>query len=380
MKRHLRQLLFFLCAFLLRLPIWFLIWVIGRTGIFKTVFLIYPIDTSECLDFTPNIKWLRDFFAHRPTPTGLIMHNWMPVGIYCCIACPAIELMRKQNKPQVEAIMARMHWIKKISGARTVGLAGQLGPIFEKRHSIPIEPPFYASTYGNIFSIQAAVNHLAQQDDLKPWNLSVAILGGGELAEQLQEQLRIDGYQMTLVDVQYTRRGTVRLIDEEKADRQLAGTDFVINLFPRGKDFLDCRLHERVPESATIIDFSRPPIPVSAVPQKVFMGNRVQRDGTRFFMRLPGGWKGHELPACSMPTLVAALGGVTADSVEVFRSAARQMSFRSALETPGLAPFATLKSGFMQLTSRLAPAPHGAESLLLKPSRFETGGSVKRLV
>jgi len=376
MKRSLRQLLFFLYAFVLRIPVWFLIWAVGRTGIFKTVFLIYPIDTSECLDFTPNIKWYRNFFAHRPTPAGFIMHNWMPVGIYCCIACPALELMRKQNKPQVEGIMERMRWIKKISGARTVGLAGQLGPIFEKRHGIPIEPPFYASTYGNIFSIQDAVNHMARKADRKPWNLSIAILGGGELADQLKDRLGADDYQMTLVDVRYTRKGNARLIDEEKADKQLAGMDLVVNLFPRGKDFLDCRLNERIPKSATIIDFSRPPIPVTAVPQQVVMGNRVQRDGTRFFMRLPG-WKTYELPACSMPTLVAALGGVTAGSVDEFQSAARQMSFRTALAAPPLPPFESLKTRLVGFANLLNPAPPETGRLVLQRSHFETEPSAK---
>jgi len=379
MKRYFRQLLFFLYAFVLRAPIWVLIWAVGRTGIFKTVFLIYPTDVSECLDFTPNIKWLRDFFAHRPTPAGFIMHNWMPVGIYCVIASPAMELMRKKNKTQVEGIMARMRWIKKISGARTVGLAGQLGPIFEKRHGIDIEPPFYASTYGNIFSIQDAVNHLARTADRQPWNVSVAILGGGELADQLQDQLSTDGYRMSLVDVRYTRKGDVSLIDEEKADKQLSQVDFIVNLLPRGKDFLDCRVHERIPASATIIDFSRPPIPVTAVAQDVFMGNRVQRDGTRFFMRLPG-WKTYELPACSMPTLVAALGGVTAASVEEFRSAARQMTFRTALATTPLSPFEQAKIGIGQFANLFTPVPRGGDRLVLQQSRIDAGPLAKQLL
>jgi len=67
---------------------------------------------------------------------------------------PALELMRAKNRPTVEAIVRRMLWIQKLSGARAIGLAGQLGPIFEKRHGIPMVPPFYSSTYGNIFSIQ----------------------------------------------------------------------------------------------------------------------------------------------------------------------------------------------------------------------------------
>ena len=298
---------------------------------FKTLFLIYPIDRSECLDFSPDIKWLRDFFSGRPTPAGLIMDGWRPMGIYLLIPNPALELMRAKNRPTVEAIIRRMLWIQKLSGARAIGLAGQLGPIFEKRHGISMVPPFYSSTYGNIFSIQKAVNHLVTTSKRKPWEVSVAILGGGELGEQLVQYLGNDGYRMAMVDVRYTRSGDVRLTDENEADRQLEKVDFVINLLPRGKDFMECHLHRRIPATATIVDFSRPQIPQEAITQKVVMGNRVQRSGIHFFMKLPGGWKRHELPACSMPSLLASLGSLPIGSIEDFRIAARQFAFSTAL-------------------------------------------------
>ena len=144
------------------------------------------------------------------------------------------------------------------------------------------------------------------------------------LGEDLLHYLDADGYQMSMVDVRYTRKGDVKLTDEVESDRQLTGVDFVINLLPRGKDFMDCRLHQKIPETATIIDFSRPPIVQEAIPQKVVMGNRVQSNGIHFFMRLPGGWKRHELPACSMPSLLASLGGLPIRTIEDFRLAARQ--------------------------------------------------------
>jgi hypothetical protein len=224
-----------------------------------------------------------------------------------------------------------MLWIQKLSGAKAIGLAGQLGPIFEKRHGISIKPPFYSSTYGNIFSIQQAVNHLVSTSRKKPWQVSVAVIGGGLLGEQLEHYLREDGYRMSLVDVRFTRRGDVSLTNVEEADRQLGSVDFVINLLPRGQDFLDCRLHRQIPETATVIDFSRPPIPAKALPRKVVMGNRVQRKGMHFFMRLPGGWKRHELPACSMPALLASLGGAPLGSMEELRLAAGEFQFHTAL-------------------------------------------------
>ena len=151
MDKHLRQLMFLVYAFLLRWPIWLIIWIIGCTGKLKTLFLIYPTDNSECLDFCPNIGWLRNFFSGRPTPAGLIMDGWRPLGMYLVIPDSSMELMRKKNRPLVETIIKRMLWAQKVTGAKNIGLAGQLGPIFEKRHGIPMEPPFYSSTYRQYF-------------------------------------------------------------------------------------------------------------------------------------------------------------------------------------------------------------------------------------
>jgi hypothetical protein len=338
MDKYLRQLLFLVCALLLRWPIWLMIWIAGKSGIFKTLFLIYPVDRSECLDFCPDIKLLRNFLSGRPTPAGLILDGWRPLGIYLLIPNQALELMRGKNRPLAETIIRRMLWIQKLSGAQTIGLAGQLGPIFEKRHGIPMEPPFYSSTYGNIFSIQNAVNYLVDTSNRKPWQVSIAILGGGELGEQLEQYLGSNGYRTAMIDVRYTRKGDIKLTDEHEADRLLEDVDLAINLLPRGKDFLECSIQRRIPKKATIIDFSRPQIPRDATTQKVFMGNRVQCGGIHFFMKLPGGWKHHELPACSMPSLLASLSGVTIGSIEQFMVAAKQLAFRTALADTSVQP------------------------------------------
>lgn len=351
MDKLMRQLIFLVYTLLLRWPIWLLIWIFGRGGMFKTLFLIYPTDHSECLDFCPDIKWLRKFFAGRPTPAGLIMDGWHPIGIYLVIPNSALELMQRKNRPMVETIIRRMLWVQKLSRAKTIGLAGQLGPIFEKRHGLPMEPPFYSSTYGNIFSIQKAVSHLTRTAKRNPCKVSVAVVGGGLLGEQLEEHLGNDGYHMSMVDVRYTRKGDVKLMDEEQARRQLGAVDFVINLLPRGKDFLDCRLHRQIAESATIIDFSRPPIPTQAIPQKVVMGNRVQRNGMHFFMRLPGGWQRHELPACSMPSLVASLAALPFSTMAEFRLAAGQCQFHTALAGAPVQRHQTLGSRIRAFTA-----------------------------
>jgi hypothetical protein len=226
-----------------------------------------------------------------------------------------------------------------------------------------MEPPFYSSTYGNIFSIQKAVSHLVTTSNKKPWQVSVSVIGGGLLGEQLEQHLGSDGYQMSMVDVRYTRKGDIKLANEEEANRQLGAVDFVINLLPRGKDFLDCRLHDQIPATATIVDFSRPPIPTEAIPQRVVMGNRVQRRGTHFFMRLPGGWKRHELPACSMPSLLASLGRAPIRNIEEFRLAARQFQFYTALAAAPVQPHTTF-------WSKLRALP-GVHSIVARSSASE---------
>ncbi len=331
MIRFFRQFIFMMFAVVLRWPIWLLIWLVGRSGLLKTLFLIYPTDKSECLDFCPDIKMLRNFLSGRPTPAGLIMNGWLPMGVYLVIPDQALELMRKKNRYIVERIMRRMHWVQKLSGAKTIGLAGQLGPIFEKRHGIPMVHPFYSSMNGNLFSIKAAMDHILSADKKRPWQVSVAIVGGGELGEELQHYLSCGGYQLTMVDVRYARNGDVKLSDEQAANRQLSDVNIVINLLPRGKDFMECQLHERIPGSAVIIDFSRPPIRPQDIQQKVVMGNRVQCQGIRFFMKLPGGWKGCELPACSMPSLVAALSGAIIASRKQFLEIAEELVFCTGL-------------------------------------------------
>ena len=371
MDKHLRQVIFLVYALLLRWPIWLLIWIAGRSGMFKTLFLIYPTDQSECLDFCPNIKFLRNFLSGRPTPAGLIMNGWRPMGLYLVIPNPALELMRGKNRPTVETIIRRLLWIRKISGAQTIGLAGQLGPIFEKRHGIPMAPPFYSSTHGNLFSIQKAVHHLATASKKKPWQISLAILGGGELGEQLEQHLAGDGFRITMIDVRYTRKGDVRLTDEIKADRQLDGVELVINLLPRGKDFMECHLHRKIQEAATLIDFSRPPIPAKAIAQRVVMGNRVQRGGIHFFMKLPGGWQPHELPACSMPSILASLSGSPLITMEDFLLAARKFEFGTAVAG---APVQAHKTGRGRMRDIFGILPAIARFMLFIQKRRQISG------
>ncbi|MBU0945572.1 MAG: hypothetical protein KJ804_05565 [Proteobacteria bacterium] len=330
-----RQIIFILIGTVLRWPLWLFIALIGRSGIFKTVFLVYPTDEVECRGFCPRIPLLRRFFSGRPTPGGLIMNGWMPMGIYFVIPDLTQDLARKKNRALAEAIVRRMHWIRRLAGARTIGLAGQLGPIFARRHNIPMDPPLFSSINGNIFSIHEAINWVTRQKRSFFHARKVAVVGGGELGGTLQEYLNHQGYQCNTVDVRYTRRGKVVPLQSDENMENLHDVNFVINLMPKGEDFLDSNLHEFISKDSVIIDFSRPAIPEKALPQEVYFGNRIRRTDMRFIFALPGGWKQRQMPACALPALLSALTGEVSEHLEAFCFLARRQAFGTALvDTP----------------------------------------------
>ena len=333
MIKSVRQASFFVYALFFRLPVWAIIWLVGLTGVIKTIFLIYPTDKKEYSNLCPNFKFFLKFLSGRPTPGGVILDRWKPIGIYLFIPNTPQELIKKKNRHIAESIVRRMHWIQKISGAKACGFAGQLGPILERRHDIPMEPPFFSSTMGNVFSIDESISFLSKNMDKKAWQLSIAVLGGGELGDLLQEHFANQGYQANIVDVKFKRSGGVEVKDIEAASHQLDHADFIINLLPTGEDFLSCGVTDLLQDSTSVIDFSRPPIPKKELRAKVFMGNRVQRPGIRFAFALPGGWQQKELPACSMPSILASNYGIVEQNLTKFCVAARRVAFETALAT-----------------------------------------------
>ena len=135
----LRQFIFILLGTLLRWPLWLIIGIAGQCKLFRFVFLVYPTDEVECRQFCPNIPILRRYLSGRPTPGGIVADGLRPIGIYFVIPDLPRDLARKKNRKLAETIVNRMRWIRRLTGAKTIGLAGQLGPIFEKRHKAPLK-------------------------------------------------------------------------------------------------------------------------------------------------------------------------------------------------------------------------------------------------
>jgi hypothetical protein len=331
MYKHVRQFVFLFAGIVLRWPLWLVIGIAGKLGMFRLVFLVYPTDEIECSQFCPNISFFRRFLSGRPTPGGLITEGWKPVGMYFVIPDLPMELARKKNRELAEKIVMRMRWIRKLTGAQTIGLAGQLGPIFERRHNIPMEPPIFSSINGNIFSIHEAIKWAIPKGKILSKQTKVAITGGGELGESLNDYLCRQDLQCQTVEMRFSRRGKVLPMKSAESITAVQEADIVINLLTKGSDFTDSELPQLMGKNGVVIDFSRPAIDPAKLKQKVYLGNRVQKTGMRFLLALPGGWNTKQLPACSLPALLAAMTGEINNKLENFCQLARQEAFTTAL-------------------------------------------------
>lgn len=331
MKQVLRKFIISVYVLFFSYPVWGLIWLVGRTGLIKTLFLMYPTDKREYNDILPDIRCIINFMSGRPTPAGFIFDGWKPVGMYFCITDLPQDLMKKKNRHIAEKIVRRMKWALKVSGATSCGFAGQLGPILERRHGIPMEPPFFSGLQGTIFGADNTISYLTRQTGKNPWELSVAILGGGDLGAMFQEHFLARGYTAEIVKMTFKRRGGVQITSTEEARKQLEDVDFVINLLPTGDVFLDSGVTGLLSSRATVVDFARPQIPGERINATVVMGNRIQRRGMRFGGALPGDWQQTKFPACSLSSILAANFDIVEQNVTQFCDAARQCAFETAL-------------------------------------------------
>ena len=328
--RILRQTAFLTTGLLLRFPIWACLWALGKVGLIKLIFQVYPLSERETRAFCPNIPILRKFFSARPTLAGIIVRGFQPLGIYMVMPNTVYDLAKRENKHLALKIIKRLRWMCNFTGAISVGLAGQLPSIFERRHSLMMKKPLHGSLFGMLYSVLETTKCVIAIHKLPIHTLSIGILGIGELGIALADYLKQKGYRVVPIDLRYRRGGRLVLRDENTAAWQLREIDILINLMPTGKHFLEANCHIHLSSQCPIIDFSHPGISPRIV-NEIYMGNRVRRKGIRFLLSLPGGWKNNEIPACSLPSMLAAMSSQKWNTFEEFTVIAKEAGFRVPL-------------------------------------------------
>lgn len=308
MKQIVQQLIFLLVGTLFRIPVWAVLWILGQFGLFKVIFLVYPADIIELKGFCPPLPLLRRFFSGRPTLGGFILDGVRPIGIYLVVPDTVQELASRANGALAHTIVERLFWVARLINAKSVGLAGQLSFIFQKKHHIPMVAPLYSSLYGSVFSlsetIEKAIQSIGEAD--KGEKPTIGILGKGDISALLARHIA-DTYHSkpVYIDVKYLKSGRIALKCKDEAIPHLKSFDLLVNMLPTGDHFFQTKCCEYLSDECIIIDFSHPGIHSGLLPHRKHIGNRIQRDGLRFIPSLPGDWEYHTLPACSLASLLA---------------------------------------------------------------------------
>ena len=328
----LRKYMFLLYVIFGQWVAWGLIWLLGRLHLWHILFVIYPHSSCEYRKLSWALPLLKNIMSGRPVPAGIILVGKKPMGIYFLISNGMESLHKKSNKKIARRIDKRMKWALRISNAHVVGFAGGLGQLLQKRHNINMIHPFYDSQMGNIYAISQYLYAAVKPND------EVGIIGGGPFGKILRESISMKSH---IIQVRYRRRQGYVLAGET-----LPQCDCYVNLLPTGQDFINLEIN--MPQHAVIVDFSRPPIPkeyhsnliqanrLIQPPLRIFYKNiiipqsgRLSRSDTRFFPALPGGWQRNELPACSLPCLLAAHGNLSiVNNQRDFNTIAQYMRFQ----------------------------------------------------
>ena len=320
------QLAFVLTGTIFRLPILGILWLLGKCGLIRTVFQVYPTDETETQAFCPNIATLRHYFSARPTFGGFITKGIRPIGIYVVIPDTAQTLVKRQNSHLSHAVVDRLHRTARLTGAQSIGLAGQLGYIFKKRHGISIDPPLYDSLYGSVFSLSETIFDVVSKYRLPVDTLNIGILGMGDIGQVLARRLENNGFRVTRLNLKLMKSGGIKLNNEAAAIPMLRSLHILVNITATGDYFLQTNTHQYISSDCIIIDFARPGIP-DVVPNKLYMGNRVHRKGIHFAMSLPGDWDHQHIPACALASLLSTMTKSTWSDIDEFCSIAKQHKF-----------------------------------------------------
>ena len=319
-----RKLGFLTVSILLRWPIWLFLGALCFFGIkvFDYLFLVYPGTEKDLDGYCP--RWLAKswIFRGKPVIGGIITSGIGGRGLTLVIPNTINEI--KSNKDTSKKIVRRLNWIKRLVGAKSIALAGQMPGIIIRAGQDLVEP-FVRGNKGTVFCVTETIKSALKKHNLILKQLNVVVCGVGYVGGVLMSFLEEEGYNVTGIDIKARRRG-VKLLNE--AHGILMKADLVVVLTPKGSDFASYM--DFVKPGAIIIDDTHPKIHRKSNGHS-FYKVAVGMEGVKFFPRLPG-YKSDWIPGCAVEAITsAATGDFNGVSQEVFNKQARDLGFYAHL-------------------------------------------------
>ena len=247
---------------------------------FNCIFTVYPGSQKDIDGYLPpGFKWAKHLASGKPFVAGVITTgNGLGRGLI--MAVPNTVEQFKADRKLVGNIMKRLKLTKTVTGAKTIAVAGQ-GPRFFKSH-FPYEQPFVYGLKGRVFSVVETVERVTEMHNLPRAGTTIAILGVGEIGEEMIRNLEEKGYRALGIDIKITET-RIELCNEGMA--RLKQADLIVVQTPRGDDVVP--YYENLKKSAILIDDSH--FRITVKPGEVrFYKVAIGRTGVEFKPPLPG--------------------------------------------------------------------------------------------
>jgi hypothetical protein len=326
-ERNLRRQFLASLSMILRWPI-FLFLAVCRASKINCLFTVYPGSEEDLEGYTfPGIRnWQVRYNSGKPFVAGIITsgHGY---GRGLVLALPNTIDQIKDDKKLVGTIMRRLNFARKVTGAKTIGIAGQ-GPRYFKSHH-PFREPFIYGLRGRVFSVVETVQRIYEKHHLPKAGTAVGVLGIGEVGEAIIQNLRNEGYKAEGVKIS-TVDGRVVISGEGLATLKKA--DLVVVQTPKGDDVIP--YYADLKKSAILVDDTHPRITVMPKRNK-FYKVAIGRPGVVFKPPLPG-YKNYWIPGCVQESMVVAETGRTNMQQHEFNTVSKELGFFVHLiEGPG---------------------------------------------
>jgi hypothetical protein len=306
----------------LRWPTWLLL---GATRVFKPfayIFLVYPGTDKDLEGYCP--RWLAKswLFRSKPQVGGVITRGGGGRGLVLVVPNTVREFLHDKNS--CHKIIKRLKRVRRLVGAKSIAIAGQVPGIMTK-HRVELKKPFVVGNTGTAFCVMETVAQAMSLHGLPPGRFKIVLVGVGFAGQSVLEVLKDDGHDILGVDIKITHHG-VLVGPEGIAALKIA--DLVIVLTPKGSDFLPYVNHLK--PGCIVVDDTHPKItdrPEGVHFYKVAMG----MGGVKFLPRLPG-YRPDWIPGCTVEAIYsAATGNFNHTSQIEFNRIARDLGFYAHL-------------------------------------------------
>jgi hypothetical protein len=286
---------------------------------FNCIFTVYPGSRKDIEGyFPPGFRWITHFVSGKPFIAGVITTgNGLGRGLI--LAVPNTVDQFRSDKKLVGNIMSRLKRTKKIIGAKTIAIAGQ-GPRFFKSH-FPYEQPFVYGLKGRVFSVVETVERVVEKHGQTKADVTVAILGVGEIGQAIIANLQEKGFRAVGIDLRVVE-GRAEIATQQGLE-SLKSADLIVVQTPRGDDVVP--YYENLKKTAILIDDAHPRITFKPGEVK-FYKVAVGRSGVEFKPPLPG-YEKYWIPGCVHESLVVAESGNADMSQEDFHTRSKELGF-----------------------------------------------------